>query len=77
MLLDCTRCLVHSLAVVEATVLLVAVGMVAVLEDVVAKVASTSIAVVIVASFLEVVDVKETPDLKGVDVIVEVFLAAN
>ena len=62
---------------VEATVLLVAVGMVAVLEDVVAKVASTSVAVVIVASFLEVVDVKETPDLEGVDVIIEVFLAAN
>ena len=62
---------------VEATVLLVAVSMVAVLKDVVAKVASTSVAVVIVASFLEVVDVKETPDLEGVNVIVEVFLAAN
>ena len=36
----CTRCLVHSLAVVEATVLLVAVGKVAVLEVVNVKVAS-------------------------------------
>ena len=54
-----------------------AVSKVAVLEVVVAKVASTSIAVVIVASLLKVVEVKVTPDLEGVDVIVEVFLAAN
>ena len=59
MLLDCTRCLVHSLAVVEAMcVLLVAIGKVAVLEDVVAIVASTSVAVVIVASLLKMVHVK-------------------
>ena len=44
---------------------------------VIVAVASTSVAIVIVASFLEVVDVKETPDLEGVNVIVEVFLAAN
>ena len=77
MLLDMHPVLDHSLAVVEVTLFLVAVGKVAVLEDVIAKVASTSVAVVIVASFLEVVDVKETPDLEGVDVIVEVFLTAN
>ena len=46
----CTWCLVHSLAVVEATVLPVAVSKVAVLEVVFAKVASTSIAVVIAAT---------------------------
>ena len=56
--LVCTRCLVHSLAFVEAIVLLVAVGKVAVLEVVVAKVGSTSVAVVIVATTLEVVNVK-------------------
>ena len=44
--LICTRCLVHSLAVVEATLFLVAVGKVAVLEDVIAKVANTSVAFV-------------------------------
>ena len=65
------------MAVVEATVLLVAVGKVAVLEvvnvkvppvleGVVARVASTSVAVVIVATSLQVVDVK-----------IEVFLVAN
>ena len=48
--LICTRCLVHSLAVVEATVLLVAVGKVAVLEVVFAKVASTNVAIIIVAT---------------------------
>ena len=53
-----TRCLVHSLAVVEVTVFLVAIGKVAVLEVVVAKVTSTSVAILIVASLLEVVDVK-------------------
>ena len=60
MLLDCTRCLVHSLAVVEAMcVLLVADGTVAVLEVVVVKVATTSDAIVIVASAsLTVVDIK-------------------
>ena len=53
----CTWCLVHSLAVVEVTFLLVAVGkvapllkgvdvLVAVLEVVVGKVASTSVAIV-------------------------------
>ena len=67
MLLDCTRCLVHSLAVVEAMcVLLVAVGKVEVLEDVVGKVATTSDAVVIVAS----------ASLMVVDIEVEVLLAA-
>ena len=50
MLLDSTRCLVHSLAVVEATLFLVAIGKVAVLEDVVAIVFITRDAVVIVAS---------------------------
>ena len=60
----CTRCLVHSLAVVEAIVLLVAVGKVAVLEVVFAIVFITSIAVVTVA----------TPEV--VDVEVEVLLAA-
>ena len=40
MLLDiCTRCLEHSLAVAEATVLLVAIGIVAILEVVSVKVA--------------------------------------
>ena len=54
-----TRCLVHSLAIVEAIVLLVAIGKVAVLEVVVAIVATTSDAIVIVASAsLTVVDVK-------------------
>ena len=54
-----TRCLVHSLAVVEVTVFLVAIGKVAVLDVVVAKVASTSeVAIVIVATAPEVVDVK-------------------
>ena len=53
-----TRCFVHSLAVVEVIVFLVAVGKVAVLEVVVVKVASTSVAVVEVATALEVVDVK-------------------
>ena len=52
------------MAVVEAIVLLVAVGKVAVLEVVVAKVASTSLAVVIVA----------TPEVVNVEV--KVFLAA-
>ena len=48
------------MAVVEAIVLLVAVGKVAVLEVVVAKVASTSVAVDIVApASLTVVDVVE------------------
>ena len=47
------------MAVIEAIVLLVAVGKVAVLEVVVAKVAFTSIAIVIVASLLKVVDVKQ------------------
>ena len=47
MLLDCTQCLVHSLAVVEAMcVLLVAVSKVAVLEVVAIKVATTSDVVV-------------------------------
>ena len=57
----CTRCFVHSLAVVEVTdslVFLVAVGIVAVLGVVNGKVGSTSIAVVKVASLLKVVDVK-------------------
>ena len=61
MLLDMHPCLVHSLAVVEVTDLLVflmAVGIVAVLEVVNVKVVSTSDAVVIVASAPEVVDVK-------------------
>ena len=54
---------------------LVAVGKVAVLEDVVAKVATTSDAVVIVASaLLKVVDVKAAPVLEGVDVEVDVLL---
>ena len=53
-----TRCLVHSLAFIEVAVLLVAVGKVAVLEVVFAKVASTSSAVVIVAT-PEVVNVEE------------------
>ena len=76
MLLDCTRCLVHSLAIVEAMcVLLVAVGKVAVLEVVIAKVATTSDAIVIVASaLLKVVDVKAAPVLEGVDVEVDVLL---
>ena len=63
------------MAVVEATVLLVAVGNVAVLEVIVAKVATTSDAVVIVASpSLTVVDVKAAPVLEGVDGKVEVLL---
>ena len=70
----CTRCLVHSLAVVEVTLFLMAVGKVAVLEVVVAKVASTSVAFVIVASLLKVVDVKAAPVLEGVDVKVDVLL---
>ena len=56
--LICTRCLIHSLAVIEATVLLVAVGKVAVLEVDNVKVAFTSVAVVIVTAS-EVVDVIE------------------
>ena len=56
--LVCTRCLVHSLAIVEVTVFLVAVGKVAVLEVVVAKVESTRDAIIIVATPPEVVDVK-------------------
>ena len=56
MLLDMHPCLIHSLAVVEVIVL-VATGKVAVLEVVFAKVASTSVAVVIVAT-PEVVDVE-------------------
>ena len=56
----CTQCLVHSLAVVEAIVLLVAVGKVAVLEVVDAIVATTSDALV--------VDVEiAAPILEGVD----------
>ena len=67
-------CLVHSLAVVDVIVLLVAVGTVAVLEVVIDKVATTSDAVVIVASaLLKVVDVEAAPVLKGVDVKVEVL----
>ena len=63
--LICTRCLVHSLAVVEAMcVLLVDVGTVAVLEVDNVRVAFTSVAVVIVTTS-EVVDVE-----------VEVLLAA-
>ena len=72
----CTWCLVHSLAIVEVTdflVFLVAVGKVAVLEvvnvkiapvleGVVDEVASTSkVAVVIVATAPEVVDVSRSP----------------
>ena len=45
MLLDMHPCLVHSLAIVEVIVLLMAVGTVAVLEVVVVIVASTSVAV--------------------------------
>ena len=56
----CTRCLVHSLAVVEVTFFLVAIGKVAVLKVVIAKVASTrEVAVVIVATAPEVVNVEE------------------
>ena len=65
------------MAVVEVTdflVFLVAVGKVAVLEVVVAKVTSTSIAVVIVASLLKVVDVEAAPVLEGVDGKVDVLL---
>ena len=63
------------MAIVEATVLLVAVGKVAVLEVVVAKVATTSDAVVIVApTLLKVGDVKAAPVLEGVDVKVDVLL---
>ena len=64
------------MAVVEAMcVLLVAVGKVAVLEEVVAKAATTSDAIVIVASaLLKVVDVKAAPVLEGVDVKVDVLL---
>ena len=71
----CTRCLTHSLAVVEAIVLLVAVGKVAVLEGVIARVASTSDAMVIVASaLLKVVDVKAVaPVLESDDSKVEVL----
>ena len=71
-----TRCLVHSLAIVEVLAfLLVAVGKVAVLEVVVAIVATTSDAVVIVASaLLKVVNVKAAPVLEGVDVKVDVLL---
>ena len=69
-----TRCLVHSLAVVEVTIFLVAVDKVAVLEVVVAIVATTSDAVIIVASTsLTVVDVKAAPVLEGVDGKVEVL----
>ena len=68
MLLDSTLCLVHSLAVVEATVLLVAVDKVAVLEvvdvevapvleGVVVKVKSTSVAVVTVATALRPLEI--------------------
>ena len=53
-----TRCLVHSLAMVEAIVLLVAVGKVAVLKVVIAIVATTSDAVIIVASASEVFDIE-------------------
>ena len=77
MLLDCTRCLVHSLAVVEAMcVLLVAVGIVAVLDVVIAIVATTSVAVVMLTRLLNVVDVKAAPVLEGVDVEVEVLPVA-
>ena len=65
------------MALVEAIVLLVAVGKVAVLEVVVAKVATTSDAVIIVAStLLKVVDVEAAPVLKGVDGKVEVLPVA-
>ena len=64
------------MAVIEAIVLLVAVGKVAVLEVVVARVATTSDAIVIVASaLLKVVDFK-AHDLEGVDIIVEVLPVA-
>ena len=54
---------------------LVAVGKVAVLEDVIAKVATTSDAVVILASaLLKVVDVTAAPVFEGVDVEVDVLL---
>ena len=63
------------MAIIEAIVLLVAVRKVAVLEVVVAIVATTSDAVVIVASaLLKVVDVKAAPVLEGVDGKVEVLL---
>ena len=68
----CTRCFVHSLAVIEVTdslVFLVAVGIVAVLEVVVDKVVSTSVAIDIVASLLGVVDVKVEVSLAGVRLI--------
>ena len=66
------------MAVVEATVLLVAVGKVAVLEVVVAKVATTSDAVVIVASaLLKVVDIEAAPVLEGVDVEVDILLVVS
>ena len=69
-----TRFLVHNLAIIEVTVFLVAVGKVAVLEVVDAKVATTSDAVILVASApLKVVDVKAAPVLEGVDVIVAVL----
>ena len=58
MLLYMHPVLLHSLAVIEVIVLLVAIGKVAVLEVVVAKVGSTSVAVIEVATVLEVVDVK-------------------
>ena len=51
------------MAIVEVTICLMAIG--TVLEVVVVKVASTSVAVIIVASALEVVDVK-------VDLVLEV-----
>ena len=51
-----------------------AISIVAVLEVVVVKVASTSVAVVIVASLLKVVDVKAAPVLEGVDGKVDVLL---
>ena len=61
---------------VEAIVLLVAVSKVAVLDVVVAIVATTSVAVVMLTRLLKVVDVKAAPVLEGVDVEVDVLLAA-
>ena len=66
------------MAVVETTVLLVAIGKVAVLEVVIAKVATTSDAVVIVASaLLKVVDVEAAPVLEGVNVEVDILLVVS
>ena len=61
----CTRCLIHSLAVVEGTVLLVAIGIVAVLEVVNVKVAPNQEGAVVGVAYTSVAVVSGTRFSRG------------